>query len=379
VSSGLVEGRKGVNMKIRVLHVLDKISVDSGVSSVVMNYYNKLEHDKLTFDFMLNEDVDAGTRASIESNGSKIFIMPRLKAANVFKYIKALKIFYKNNDYQIIHGHVANSAVFYLGLAKNVPYRIIHSHSIRAADIWWKRIRNWVLSRFIKLVANRYIACSSEAAIFLFGRNNNALILNNAIDADKFIFDPAAREKIRGELGLDGKLVIGHVGRFSAVKNHDFLVDVFHEICRSNNDTRLMLIGDGELYSDIVKKVEKLKLKEAVLFLGTTDNISACMNAMDIFVLPSLFEGLGIVAVEAQTSGLPVFLSDRVPREADITGKCVFLSLKKELWVDELRKLHLNDSDGRIKYGMKARGSRFDIDAQVGELYKYYRELAEKP
>ena len=157
----------------RVLHVLDKISVGSGVSVVVMNYYSKLDHKKITFDFMLNEDVDEETRTYIESNGSKIFIMPNLKTANTFKYIKALKRFYKTHDYKIVHGHVVNSAVFYLGIArKKVLFRIIHSHNTRSSDVFWKRIRNWLLTRFIRSVANSYMACSEIAAEFLFGKNN---------------------------------------------------------------------------------------------------------------------------------------------------------------------------------------------------------------
>lgn len=360
-------------MGIRVLHVLDKISVDSGASSVVMNYYATLKHNSLTFDFMLNEAPDAKTIAYIESNGSKIYIMPGLKAVNLFKYIKALKKFYKYHDYKIIHGHVANSAVFYLGLAKDVPYRIIHSHSIKSSDIWWKRIRNRFLISFIKLVANRHIACSEEAANFLFGRKNNATILNNVIDVERFVFNGGKREEIRSFFNLKDELVIGHVGRFSAVKNHDFLIDVFNDVHKENKNTRLMLIGDGELYDSVVQKVKKLGLEEVVLFLGTTDDVGAYMNAMDVFILPSLFEGFSLVGVEAQTSGLSVLASENVPYVINVTGNIDFLELNKAVWVKKLIDSHVNGD--RNERGSKVKGSRFDIETQSRLLYEYYEKL----
>lgn len=362
-------------MGIRVLHVLDKISVDSGVSSVVMNYYTKLEHDKVTFDFMLNEDTDVKTRAYIEGNGSNIYVMPKLKSADAFQYLKALKEFYKNHDYKIIHGHVANSAVFYLGLGKNIPYRIIHSHSIKSSDILWKRIRNWFLTRFIKGVANRYVACSEEAAKFLFGRIHNVTILNNAIDMEKFIFNKEKRREIRSSLELKDETVIGHVGRFSPVKNHDFLIDVFHEVYRNNKNTRLLLIGNGELYGKIVQKVKKLGLEEVILFLGATDNVGAYMSAMDVFMLPSLFEGLGLAGIEAQTSGLQVLASENVPRVMNVTGNVDFLKLDKAMWVQKI--LALQADRGRQEQGDKVKGSRFDIETQSQQLCKYYEKLLE--
>ena len=359
-------------MKTRILHVLDKLSVESGVSSVVMNYYKKLDHENITFDFMLNENIDAGTRDYIESKGSKIYIMPQLKFVNFFKYMKALKNFYEKSDYKIIHGHVANSAVFYLGLAKNIPYRIIHSHNTRAADALWKRVRNWILTRFIGFVSNRHAACSNAAAEFLFGKNNNALILNNAIDIDEFLFDAEIRESMRGKYGMRDKFVIGHAGRFCPQKNHIFLIDCFNDIYKNNNNARLLLIGNGELYHDIMQKTENLNLKKAVLFAGATDDVRAYMNAMDVFVLPSLFEGLPVVAVEAQASGLPVILSEKITRESDITGNIVFLPLEKNLWVDEIQAVRRQD---RTAYGTKVKGSCFDINTQVEKLCVYYEEL----
>ena len=359
-------------MITRVLHVLNKISVDSGVSTVVMNYYSKLDHNRITFDFMLNEEPSPSIRAYIESNGSKIFVMPGLKFVNTIKYIKALKQFYLTNDYKIIHGHVANSAVFYLGLAKNTPFKIIHSHNSKASDIFWKSVRNRILSLRIKSTANLFFACSNDAANFLFGSNTNAVIVNNSIDIGSFIFSQMKRDKKRAELGLSDEPLIGHIGRFCPQKNPGFIIDVFHEIYKKNKNFRLMLIGSGELYPQIQQKVKKSGLEDAVFFPRITEDISGYLSAMDVFVLPSLFEGIPLTAVEAQASGLPVLLSDKISKDVDVTGETVFLPLDKSLWVNSILSVTAND---RIAAGKRVKNSRFDIDTQVEELCGYYEGL----
>ena len=360
-------------MKIRVLHVLDKIDINSGVSSVVMNYYSRLDHSRITFDFMLNEDISSSVKSYLKDNGSRVFILPNLKAVNTYNYIKSLREFYNNNSYEIIHGHVANSAMFYLGLARNVPYRIIHSHSIKSSDILWKRLRNWILTRFNKHVANIYVACSPEAAQFSFGKNIDVTIINNAINVERFSFNDEKRTEIRSLLKLKDEIVIGHVGRFNAVKNHSFLIDVFYDVYKCNNSMRLVLIGNGCLFDDIVKKVNGLGLNEVVLFLGSTDNVGAYMNAMDMLALPSLFEGLGLVGVEAQASGLKVLASEFVPRTMDVTGNVEFIKLDKAIWFQKIIKFQRNLD--RQEQGNRIKGSRFDIDTQIQNLCEYYNSI----
>lgn len=350
--------------------------MDSGVSSVVMNYYSRLIHDRVTFDFMLNEDVDAKTRAYIEGNGSKIYVMPALKVSKVFKYIKALKEFYASHSYAVIHGHIANSAVFYLGLAKNVPYRILHSHSCRSSDIAWKRARNWVLTRYVGRVANRYMACSEEAAKFLFGTTDGVTILNNAIDVEAHEFNADKREMLRFSLGVGTETVIGHVGRFEPVKNHTFLIEVFDEIYKVNRNVRLLLIGDGKLRGNIIQNVKERGIAEAVLFLDKTEEIGGYMSAMDIFVLPSLFEGMGMAGIEAQASGLEVVASEKIPRALDISGEVEFLPLDRDAWVRRLSDPHV--CGDRAERGKKLEGGQFDLKTQNGRLCDYYEKLLEE-
>ncbi|MDR2570112.1 MAG: glycosyltransferase family 1 protein [Oscillospiraceae bacterium] len=359
----------------RVLHVLDKINVNSGASGVVMNYYNKLDHNELTFDFMLNEDVDTETRAFIESNGSKIFVMPGLRVTNFFKYVGALRRFYRSHKYDIVHGHVANSAVFYLGLARRyVSYRIIHSHNTMYADVFWKRVRNWVLTRFIHFVANRFVACSKSAASFLYGSLDDVTIINNAIDINKYFFDDKKRLSIRHELKIDEKTVIGHVGRFSAQKNHVFLLDVFSALHKLDENTVLLLIGSGELYNDIKQKAHELGISDCVIFIGSVDNVSDYMCAMDVFVLPSLFEGLPLTGVEAQINGLPCVFSDKVTREVNLTDIAMFLPLDDfDGWVDGIWRMCKHKRLDVADINM----AEFDINIWVERLTKYYQAFTD--
>lgn len=361
-------------MIIRVLQVLDKIDVNSGVSSVVMNYYEGLNPNEILFDFMLNEEPKPTVRSYIESKGSRIFVMPKLSFSNSIAYIKKLRRFYKNNDYEIVHGHVANSAVFYFGLAENVPYKIMHSHNTKLADVKWKFVRNWVLTRFIRFVANKQMACSAEAAVYLFGKKHNALILNNAVSLDVFFFSEKRRLEIRTKYGLKDKKIIGNVGRFCKQKNQSFLVDVFNEIHKVNNEVYLMLVGDGEMHCEIVKKVEKLGLKDRVLFPGAVNDVCSYMSAMDAFLLPSLFEGIPLAVIETQACSLQALVSNAVPQEANVSGKLEFLELDKDLWVQKI-SIALKNEVCRGEQHSKIEGSEFDIKTQISKLSNYYKEL----
>ena len=356
--------------------MLDKISASSGVSAVVMNYFGKLE-GKVSFDFMLNEEPDNEDRRKLESRGSKVFVMPGLQASNLPSYVSALKKFYENHQYDIVHGHVANSAAFYLGLAKKTPHRIIHSHNTQSSDVMWKRARNWLANGPIRFVANRQMACSVPAAEYLFGKKNSAFILNNAIEIDKFLFCGCSRDRVRAKHGLGNEKVIGHVGRFCNQKNQGFLIDAFYKAYCINKKLRLMLVGDGQLLNKAANKAKRLGVNDAVIFVGVTKDVPSYLSAMDVFVLPSKFEGLGIAAIEAQASGLPVLASSAVPEEVNVNGAVVFLDLDRGLWAQRLIDARPNTRD-RINTGRGLKGSLFDIDEQAKELYLYYLGLQQR-
>jgi len=363
--------------KIRILHVIENLSLNNGVNSVVMNYYKYIDKERFAFDFMVHENVPRETENYFLHRGSKVYAMPELKVSNMAVYIKALfKFFRQHPEYKIVHGHLPNAAVFYLGTARlfHVPVRIIHSHNERSADTTVKKIRNNLLNSLIPCVANYYMACSENSARFLFGkRADQAFILTNAIDTSKFSYSEETRYKVRNELNLSqNQFVLGHVGRFCPQKNHSFIIDVFREICALKPDSWLLLIGDGELMPMIKNKIKDLGLSGNVIFTGISDRVHEYLQAMDAFILPSLFEGFPVSAVEAQMTGLPCYLSDTITSQAALSDKTVFLNIKDSpsLWAEKIMSSYCkNDKRETVK------NPEFDIRVQVKRLEALYSDL----
>lgn len=363
---------------IRILHVIDKLSFNSGVCSILMNYYNVMDDNKVKFDFIVHEETPEYFKQKLAERGSKLYQMPELKISNLVKYIMALNVFFKKHkEYKIVHGHIANAAIFYLSSAKchGVPIRIIHSHNSKGADTYKKRIRNFILNLPIKYLANSYFACSNKAADYLFGekfiKHNKIYILNNAININKYSFNLNIRNDLRNKMNLNNAYVIGHVGRFCNQKNHNFLIDIFYEIHKVNKKTILMLIGGGELENIIRKKVDNLNLNDSVIFMGIRYDVNELLQAMDVFILPSLFEGLPVVGIEAQVAGLPCVFSSDITKEADITGNVDFIGLNEgvEIWSNKILSLY---GKKRAIDKNKIEQSGFSIDKQSEYLYNYY-------
>lgn len=298
--------------------------VGGGVESVIMNYYRHLDHSKVQFDFICDEDSTRIPYDEIKKLGGRVFLVPKYQ--NLPKYLKVLEKLFKENQYRIVHSNINTLSVFPLYAAKKagVPIRISHSHSTSNPKEWKRNFIKNILRPFSKRYATDYFACSEVAGRYLFGNKTfnrgEVKIIHNAIDIDKFKFDEVARKKLRKELGIkDSTIVIGHVGRFVQQKNHTFLVDVFKEYHKKNPDSKLLLVGSGPLEDEIKKKVERLGLKDSVLFLGQRDDINKLYSVMDIFCLPSLYEGLPVVGVESQAAGLPIIFSNGVSHEAIIS------------------------------------------------------------
>lgn len=331
---------------IRVAHIMGKM-VGGGVESFIMNYYRNIDTTKIQFDFVIDSDSTVIPRKEIEELGGRIYeIAPYQK---IWKYMKELKIILKNNKYQIVHSHLNALSVFPLGVAffSKIPIRIAHSHSTTNKKEWKKNIVKNLLKPFSKLFATHYFACSEHAARWLFGNKmyekGNVEIIHNAIDVDKFKYDNEIRKKIRKELNIENKFVIGHVGRFVKQKNHEFLIDIFSEIYIKNKDSILLLIGEGPLENKIKEKIKKMHLENAVYFLGVKDNVNEYMQALDVFAFPSLYEGLGIVAIESQVAGVRTICSEKVPKEVNITNSVAFIEFDIKKWQEEI--LNFNNSN----------------------------------
>ena len=321
------------NQQIRVAHVMGKM-VSGGVESVVMNYYRNIDKKKLQFDFIVDEDSTYIPRDEIENMGGRVILVPPYQ--KIFSYIKKLKIVFKENEYKIVHSHLNTLSIFPLYAAKvsKVPVRIAHSHSTSNKKEWKKNILKYILKPFSKVNATHYFCCSEHAGRWLFGNKvydeNKVTLINNAIDIEDFIYDEQIRYKIRNKLNIEDKLVICHIGRFVEQKNHEKLIDIFFEIHRKNENTVLLLIGEGPLLEKIKEKVSKLGLNKYVIFLGVRDDVKELMQGMDVFLFPSLYEGLGLVLIEAQAAGLPCITSTEVPTIVKITDLVEFIPLSSD-------------------------------------------------
>ena len=364
---------------IRVLHVFSQMN-RGGAETMIMNLYRNIDRNKVQFDFIVHTKKPCSYDDEIRSLGGYIYHIPRYTGKNHFQYIRAWNEFFLNNpNYKIIHGHVRSTATIYLGIAqKKGLTTIAHSHSTSSGKGIPAIVKNF-FQYPIRNKADYFFACSQPAGEWLFGKEvcekENYFILKNAIEAQKFVFNQGVREEKRNELGIQENFVIGHVGRFDNAKNQNFLIDVFKEVHNKNKGAILLLIGDGILRTSLTKKVEDLGLAKNVIFTGVRSDIPELYQAMDIFVFPSRYEGLGIAVVEAQASGLKCIVSDNVPKEAFLTDLIVSLSLQNPLkdWVEII--LENQPPVKRKDLYKKIRNAGYDISDNIAWIENFYSTI----
>lgn len=318
---------------LRIAHFVSSLSVNSGVMAVIMNYYRHIDRNKIQFDFLYFKDLPANTTYidEIEHLGGRIYLIEQ--PTHVFHYMRKLDKFLKEHkgEYVILHIHEVYLTFLLAPIAHVHGLKVItHCHSTKFSDKPLNAIRNRLACIGINNHADLRLACSKAAGIALYGRNTDFAVINNAIDLEKFAFKPAKRVKLRNELGVGDKVVIGHVGRFNKEKNHKFLIEIFYETQKTLPNSTLLLIGEGPLMKSVKEHVRSLGLEDKVIFLGRRTDVADLYNVMDVFLFPSLFEGLGIVLIEAQANGLPCVASSCVPDEADVGG-ITFVSLKQSV------------------------------------------------
>lgn len=363
---------------IRIAQIMGKW-VGGGVEAVVMNYYRHIDREKIQFDFICDDDSTCIPKEEIESLGGKVILIPPYQ--KVLKYHKELKKILKDGQYKIVHSHINALSVFSLWAAKSakVPVRIAHSHSTSNKKEWKKTLLKNLLRPFSKVFATDYFCCSELAGRWLFGNKTydkgKVYLLNNAIDVDKFKYNEKVRKQKRKELNIkDNQLVIGHIGRFVQQKNHEFLIDIFNEIHKQNKNTILLLAGDGPLKEEIKIKVKELGLEKNVQFLGQRNDANELYQAFDAFVLPSLYEGLPVVGVEAQAAGLPCFFSTDMTKETKVLETTMFISTDTS--AKEWAKAIFKDAKKYKKHDTKEEVSKccFNIDIEAEKLEKKYIE-----
>lgn len=366
----------------RILHVIG--SLDMGGSQMfVLNLYNHIDRNKIQFDFVVREGEKYFLEDKVRELGGKIYRLPALRLTNYLTYVSAWKKFFKEHpEYKVIHGHVRSTAAIYLRIAKSFGCKTIsHSHNTHNTQ-GLSAIVKAILQFPIRFIADYFFACSQAAGEWLFGdqivKQNNFFVVPNAIDTQKFAYNPMARKKTRQELNLTNNLVVGHVGRLNVQKNHSFLLEIFAEIYKQNSTARLLLVGDGPLKQDLIKRAKQLHIDSAVLFCGN-QAAEHYYHAMDVFVFPSIYEGLGIVLIEAQTSGLPCVISANLPKEADLDcGLITRVSLEQpsDVW----SRIVLSQMGKKPRQSQQAQvtSKGYDISTTTQWLQDFYLEKYDK-
>jgi len=357
---------------IRILQCVNNMH-RAGLETMLMNYYRNIDRTRIQFDFLTHRPERSDYDDEIESLGGKIYRAPRLYPQNYPEYFRYMeRLFSEHPEYKIVHSHIDAMSYLPLLAAKKagIPVRIAHSHNT-AIDFDFK----YPLKQFFRMkivnVATHFLSCGNEAGNFLF-RGRPFKVIPNAIDAEAFLFDESVREKKRNELNVNGNFVIGHVGRLSYQKNHEFLLKIFFEILKTDPTAVLLLIGTGENKEKIEKSACDLNIIDQVHFLGNRSDVFELYQAMDAFLLPSRFEGLPVVGIEAQFSGLPCVFSDAVPKEVAFTEQCQFVSLKTSS--KEWARIVLDQSPS-IRQATLAENSVYNIKNAHTVLEDYYLEL----
>lgn len=363
--------------QIRVLHIVTTMN-RGGLETMLMNYYRHIDRTKVQFDFLVHRDVEADYDQEITQLGGKIYHVSRLVPWSK-KYQRELKSFFKQHpEYKIVHVHqdCLSSVALKCAKACGVSVRIAHSHSSSAV----KNIKYPIKIHYMKQIpkyATHMFACGKQAGDWMFSFNQYAIV-RNAIDIERYRYLLDVDKKVRDEWQLGDHLVIGHVGNFTEAKNHKFLLEVFQEILKRVPEARLLLVGGGERQEVFMKKVNDLGIQKNVIFTGVRSDVNELLQAMNVFVFPSLYEGLPVTLVEAQTSGLPCVISDRISDECIISANLVSsMSLDDTAgqWAERILQL---STKKREDHSTEIKEAGYDITTAATQLESFYLEEAER-
>lgn len=368
-------GRR-MSTPIRVLQVNGGLMDRGGTSAFMMNYYRRIDPDLVHFDFLVHGFEEGVMDQEIARRGGEIFHVP-VKSADPIGNLRKLRRVMASGHYHVVHSHMdaMSAVVLRQAMACRVPVRIAHSHSTEhLTRSTPKRIMNQLAMKAIPVYATDLFACSQRAGRWLFGEDKvdrgEVVVVKNAIDLDEYRFDEAVRVRLREEHGLTANFVIGHIGGLEFQKNHLFLLQAFAQVVRHRPAARLILVGDGRLRPSIEAMISRLDLEGQVVLLGERGDVSELINMFDLLLLPSLFEGLGMVAIEAQANGLPCLLSDTITREVRVTSNVVLLPIDDTgRWAQAILGHPQRDSSN---VGEKMAAAGYDIASSSLALQDWY-------
>lgn len=361
---------------IRILHVLGGLDL-GGAEVMVMNLYRTIDRELVQFDFVVHTPERCHFESEIEQLGGSVFRVPRFTGFNIINYIRTWYTLFKTGpSYGAVHGHIGSSAAIYLLIAHafKIP-TIAHSHGTKNTPDF-KGFMYSVFSFPTRYIADWFFACSIAAGLARYGktvvRSSRFKVIKNAIQIDRFGYSPEIRKRYRELLQVDQAFVVGHVGRFDPLKNHRFLLDVFALVHELLPESVLLLVGDGEERSSIEEHIQSLDLNQSVRLLGARSDVPSLLQAMDVFLFPSIAEGLGISLIEAQATGLACVVSDRVPEEVRITELIDFVPLDsaKSDWA--MRTLEKRHIEQRINHVPELVKHGYDISTTTRVVQDFY-------
>lgn len=365
--------------RIKVLMLVPNLFVANGVASFVMNYLRNLNHEEVQVDIASYKEGDSIYYTEVEAAGGKMFFLPGIK--NLPEHVKVCNKILSDGRYDIIHDNTLHISIPMMWCAKKagVPVRILHSHNSKMGETPAKAFRNRFFLPVLRSLATNYAACSQLAGRAMF-EDQEFTVIPNVIQTEKYRFDPTMRKSVQQKMNATDKFVVGTVGRLAEQKNPFFAIDVFKCLQKQVPNAEYWWVGSGPLEKSVQDYVNQKGLSENVRLLGSRDDVTSLYQGMDVFFLPSLFEGLSIVTVEAQAMGLPCVVSDVIPPEAEYTELLKRCSLQDsiEAWVEKIRNTQIKKTE-RKQYQEYLSESVFS-DVGCGNRLKkiYERCLSEK-
>lgn len=362
---------------IRVAHVIGKM-VGGGVEAVVMNYYRHIDRRQVQFDFIVDSDSTVVPADEIKYFGGRLFEVPPYQQLG--EYQKALASLFEQHRWNIVHSHINTLSVFPLRIAKKlgVPVRIAHSHATMGKGETNRNMIKLALRPFANVYPTDRVACSRYAGEWLFGKNTDFTVIPNAVELSRFCFDSSTRTTLRAKWGVgEGCCVVGNLGRMESTKNQAFLIDAFAQMHAEHPDSILVIAGCGSLRESLERKTLDMGLADSVHFLGQIRDASCLYQGMDVFALPSLYEGFGMALLEAQAAGLPCVVSDRVSLEAVLTDSCRLVPLEDgaEAWANAIWMQYTGNKRNDM---LDVAFERFDIENASKRLESFYLRLFER-
>lgn len=368
---------------IKVLHLFTTLN-NGGVESFLYNYYSNMDRSVIRFDEVVCGKDIGYMEPMFKKLNSKVYHVERFKNNPIKHCVSVAKII-KEGNYDIIHCHGYKSIIGLIFAKKyGCKVRIIHSHMAYTKENFIERIIRKLIVFIAKKLATDKFACGIDAAKWLFGseefNKGKVDIINNAIDIHKYSYSEEKREKIRNELNIKNEFVIGNVARLTYQKNQEYLLGIMKEIVKDYPTSKLLLVGEGEDRLKLERICKELNISNNIIFLGVREDVADILSAIDIFVLPSKYEGLPVVLAEVQASGLTSVISDSITEEINVTGKIYYYSLDKnhKFWKKKIINTYLkNKNNNRVNIGKTMLKGKYDINFQSDELYNYYKRLVE--